>query len=112
MSDELRQAAFNSSLITHHSSLALSCVLDDDALDDVGGALAAVNGGFELLVNFLPLDDVERVGRALEKFRERLVIEVVALVLKPVDFDEARVDAGGAFEGGDYFVEWHGPARY
>src|SRR5919205_1550604 len=88
------------SLITHHLSLA-SCVLDDDALDDVGGALAAVDGGFELLVNLFPLDDVERVGRALEELGERLVVEVVALVLQPMDFDEARVDAGGPLQGGD-----------
>src|SRR5436309_14323557 len=87
--------------ILHPSSfmLLLSCMFDDDALDDVGGALAAVDGGFELLENLFPLDDVERVGRALEQLGERPVVEVVALVLEAVDFDEARVDAGGPLEG-------------
>src|SRR3712207_9466114 len=89
--------------ILHPSAfiLLLSRVLDDDGLDDVGGLLAAVDGGFELVVDVLPADDADGVGRALEEVADGLVVEVVAFVFEAVYLDEAGRDAGRARPGRD-----------
>src|SRR5215213_3304038 len=70
-------------------------MLDDDALDDVGDVLATVNRGFELFVNVFPLDDVEGVGCVAEKVRYGVIVSLVALVLQPMQLDQARGDAVG-----------------
>src|SRR4051794_15816052 len=66
-------------------------VLEDDALDDVGDALAAVRRVLEDLVEFLPLDHVQRILRVFEKLLDALEVDLVGFVLEPVDLDEARI---------------------
>ncbi len=36
-------------------------MFDDNALDDIGDVLAAINGGFQLFVNIFPLDDGQSI---------------------------------------------------
>src|ERR1044071_1140115 len=106
---ESQRVKANSPLITNH---CLSRVLDDDCLDDVGGLLAAVYGGFELVVDVLPADDTERVGRVAEEVAYGLVVEVVALVLKAVNLHEAGRNPRGPLKGRDHLVQLHGHALY
>src|SRR5687768_16825870 len=49
-----------------------SAVLDDDALEDVGGVLASVDAALEPFVDVLPADDRDRVDPTREQRRERL----------------------------------------
>src|SRR3954471_20698010 len=100
--------------ILHPSAfiLLLSCVFKDDCLDDVRGLLAAVYGGFELVVDVLPAYDAYGVGRAAEEFADGLVVEVVPLVFEPVNLHEARRYPRGLLKGRDDLVELDGHALY
>src|ERR1043165_7030669 len=99
-----KQLSFD--FILHPSAfiLLLSRVLDDDCLDNVCGLLAAVDGGFELVVDVFPAYDAQGVGRATEEFADGLVVEIVAFVLKAVNLYETRRDSGGLLKGRDDFV--------
>src|SRR5688500_7583911 len=74
---------------------AVSRMLEDDALDDVGDVLAAVGGVLEVLVDLLPLDDGDRVALFLEELRHRGTEDLVGLVLHAVDVDAALDDGVG-----------------
>ncbi len=72
----------------------LSAVFQNDAFDDVGGVFAAVDGGFDELEEFLPLDDVEGVGAAFKEFGDGGEVVVVADVFQAVDFDDFGLKVG------------------
>ena len=72
---------------TTRVSIGGSGVLQDDAFDDVGHVLAAVRGRLQLLVDVLPLDDVDRVLAVLEERRERVLLDPVSLVFLGMDLD-------------------------
>src|SRR5688500_17492779 len=67
-----------------------SSMLDDDALDHVGGILAGVDGVLEERVDVLPLDDVDRIVAVREEIGDRPATDAVALVLETVDLDPMR----------------------
>src|SRR6185503_6908868 len=75
-------------------SIRASPVLQNDALNDVGGVLAAVDGGFHELEEFLPLDDVQRIGAGLEQFGDCREVVVVSDVFQAVDFDDFGLKIG------------------
>ena len=59
-----------------------------------GGVFAAVDGGLDEVVEFLPLDDVERVGAAANRRVSGGEVVVVAEVLQAVDLDELALEVG------------------
>ena len=60
-------------------------VLEGDALQHLRDAHAAVDRALERVVHLLPLDHLERIGRAREQRADRLVIDRVALLLELLD---------------------------
>src|SRR3954451_14907558 len=69
-----------------------SGVLDDDALEHVGDALACVDRILDALEDVLPADDHHRVDPALEQRGNRLTHDPIAVVLQAVDLDRVVVD--------------------
>src|SRR5258706_7846315 len=56
--------------------------LEGDPLDDVDHVLAAVGDRLHRLVQLLPLDDLDRVGPALEEGRELVAQQAVRPLLQ------------------------------
>ena len=79
---ELRIANLSANEIgnSHCQSAIRLRVFYDHALDNIRHVLATIDRGFELLVNFFPLQNSQRVRRIVEKFCNRSVINVVAFV--------------------------------
>src|SRR5262245_13609058 len=69
-----------------------SRILQDDRIEHVGHVLAAVGRGLDLLVDVLPLDDLDRVVVPLEELRQRLLHQAVRVVLLRLDRDALLVD--------------------
>src|SRR4029450_3419470 len=61
--------------------------LENDDLDDVGHVLAAIRDDLKKLVDFLPLDDVKRIGSFIEQGYEAVAQEIIGNVLKTIHFD-------------------------
>src|SRR6185436_9214099 len=70
-----------------------SRVLDDHALDNVGDVLAAVDGGFEFLVNVLPLEHFQWIAALVEQGRDRAVINIITFIFETVQFHQPLGDA-------------------
>src|SRR5258705_12162038 len=85
--------------------------LEGDALDDVDHVLAAVGDRLHRLVQLLPLDDLDRVGPALEEGRELVAQQAVPLLLgarepyPPRSFGSSRAFRGTPTPGG---ASWPG----
>src|SRR5713101_7035430 len=67
--------------------IAVSGILDRDRLHDVGGVLASVHGGFEQVVDVLPLHQFGGITDFREQLSDSCAGEPVALVFEPVDFE-------------------------
>src|SRR5688500_1834076 len=65
--------------------ITASGVLDGDALQRVRDAHALVDRDLERLVDLLPADHLEGVGRAGEQGADRVVVDRVPLLLEPLD---------------------------
>src|SRR5450759_3872061 len=72
------------------STESLLPVLEDDAFHDVGHVFGAVGGGFQLVVDFAPLDAAAHILLVLEEVAHRRAEKAVALVLQPVDLNRER----------------------
>src|SRR3954452_694006 len=77
-----------------------SGVLDDGALEDVGGLLGRVDRVLEPLVDVLPADDRHRVDPVVEERRHRLARDAVAVVLEAVDLDGVVGDVAEVAQAG------------
>ena len=56
-------------------------MLNDHALNNIRHILAAVDGGFQLLVNLFPLENKQRVAVVVEEFGHGGVIDIIAFIL-------------------------------
>ena len=83
------------------ASWALSSALENDAFDDVGDVFALVDGGFDDLEDFFPLDDLDRVRLFVEKLGDEGAAEAVAFVFVAIDFDAVLEGFFRRFEGVD-----------
>ena len=59
-------------------------MFEDDAFDDVGDVLAPIRRVLERVVDFLPLENEQRIGGAAEEIGERGAKNLVADVLEGV----------------------------
>src|SRR5437016_14529849 len=64
-----------------------SGALEDDAFDDVGDVFALVDGGFDNLKDFFPLDDLDGIFLFVEELGDERAAQAVAIVFIAVDFD-------------------------
>ncbi|EAU62856.1 hypothetical protein STIAU_8438 [Stigmatella aurantiaca DW4/3-1] len=71
---------------------SISGMLQDHAFDDVGDAVALVRGRLDQVVDFLPLDDRQRVHAALEEPAHARAQRLVRLGLQPLDVLAPRED--------------------
>ena len=60
-------------------------MFNDDALNYVGYVFAAIDGGFQFLVNLLPLKNRERIVFLVKELADCGVVDIVTLVLKTVN---------------------------
>src|SRR5919204_1334832 len=98
-----------SATITTMTSRALSttslAVLHDDRLEHIGGVLERVDGFLEPLVDVLPADDHLRVVGRRKELRDRVALELVALVLELAQRGELVARVAEAFEPTHGLVE-------
>src|SRR6185436_17221934 len=74
-------------------------VLHEDGLDDVGDVFALVGGKLQVLVDVLPLDDLERIARlAVEQVVQRVAHHLVGVVFELVDLGALADDRLGLRE--------------
>src|ERR1700752_5495695 len=69
-----------------------SCVLDQDALEDVGGGLGRVDRPLENREDVLPADHDHRVDPVREQGGDRITVDAISVVLEPMDLDQVPVD--------------------
>src|SRR6185436_1473986 len=70
-----------------------SGMLEHDRIEDVGHVFTAVGGRLDLLVEILPLDDLDRVVAVGEQLRQGRLHDPVGVVLLRLDGDALLVDA-------------------
>src|SRR5437016_683640 len=74
-------------------------VLDHYVLQNVSHVFAAIDGGFEKLVDFLEFDQSDRIRFLVEQVRYRAPANPVRLVLQTVDLDTMLHDGTALFQG-------------
>src|SRR5712691_3741179 len=77
---------------------AVSAVLHDDGLDDVGDVLTAVDRDLDQGVDVLPLHDLDGVVGPGEQLANGLAPDLVALVFERVNLDPVGLEPLEAFE--------------
>src|SRR3974377_1023785 len=85
MKSNASATAIKKSTVSKSMATRCSGALEDDALDDVRDVLAAIGNRLQVLVDFLELDQLARVGLVPKEFREGRAQHLVRIGLKPVD---------------------------
>src|SRR3974390_3007687 len=70
MKSNASATAIKKSTVSKSMATRCSGALEDDALDDVRDVLAAIGNRLQVLVDFLELDQLARVGLVPKEFRE------------------------------------------
>src|SRR6059036_486470 len=82
-----------------------SGVLDGDGLKHVGDVFALVEGHFEIVVDLLPLDDLEGVALGLEHVAEGFLVDRVTLFFELFRLDAVLHHVVALLEAADGFGE-------
>src|SRR6185436_320425 len=93
MKSKARATNMRAKRVSIRSAGGGSGVLEGDALDHVRHVFAAIDRILQVVVDLLPLDDVDGIRAFLEEMRHRATQQRVALVLEAVHLGAVRQEA-------------------